>query len=192
MASNRTGSVAQAITPTNRAKDRLRAFCRFSLAVRFQQFDHGLAHGFADVHVGLCIAAVVAAGAAAFGQRVAVNGGDVALELGVLAGFAVDREHGIEDLPSVVGGALLGLAECGADELRVGRIEVLAQLLDEMNKVLSRIGWKVRRYGCPDRPATRRSPRPRIPLHRGNTCRVQPTPSSLWQYRRRTACRRTR
>ena len=66
----------------------------------------------------------------------AVNGGDVALELRVLAGFAVDREHGIKDLPSVVGGALLGLAERGTDELRVGRIEVLAQLLDEMHEVL--------------------------------------------------------
>ena len=33
---------------------------RFSLAVRFQQFGHGPAHGFANIHVGLRIAAVVA------------------------------------------------------------------------------------------------------------------------------------
>ena len=50
------------LTGTNRGGTNF----RFSLAVRFQQFDHRLAHGFANVHVGLCVTAVVAAGTAPF------------------------------------------------------------------------------------------------------------------------------
>ena len=106
---------------------------RFSVDDRFQKFDHGPAHGFDRVHAGLCISVVMAAGTASYRERRAVNGGDVALELEVLAGSAVDREHGIKDHPSVVSGALPGLAKRGADELRVGCIEVVTQLFDQMN-----------------------------------------------------------
>ena len=51
--------------------------------------------------------------------------------------LGVDRQHGVEELSAVVRGALLGLAERRTDELRVGRIELLAQLLDEMHKIVS-------------------------------------------------------
>ena len=74
-------------------------------------------------------------GAAALGQRVTVDRGDVALELGVLAGLAVDPEHRIEDHALVTRGALLRLSKRGHDEVRLGRLEVLAQLLDEPHEV---------------------------------------------------------
>ena len=51
------------------------------------------------------------AGTASFRERVGVDGGDIALELWVLAGFAVDRKHGVKDLPSVVSGILMSLAK---------------------------------------------------------------------------------
>ena len=66
----------------------------------------------------------------------AVNSGEVTLELGVLARLAVDREHSIKNFPATVGGAFLGLAKGGTDEFRIGCVKVLAQRLDEMNQIL--------------------------------------------------------
>ena len=105
-------------------------------ALPLDELRHRLAHGLADVHIGLGVAAVVTVGATALGQGVAVDGGDIALELGVLAGLAVDPEHRIEDYALVTCGALLGLPECGDDELGLRRIELSAQLLDEPNEVI--------------------------------------------------------
>ena len=64
-----------------------------------------------------------------------VNGGDVALEPGVSAAFAVHRQHCVEDLAVVATVALLGLAEGGEDEGGLGRVEVLAQGFDETHEV---------------------------------------------------------
>jgi len=67
---------------------------------------------------------------------VAVDSGDVSFELGVLPEFSIDSEHGIEDLSATIRRSLFGLTNRGADEFRVGGIEVFAKLLDEMDKVL--------------------------------------------------------
>ena len=67
----------------------------------------------------------------------AVNGGDVAPKLPVLAALAVDGELGLDDAFLVaLGTVFVGLAESGTDELRVRGIKVFAQLLDEMNEIL--------------------------------------------------------
>jgi hypothetical protein len=106
-----------------------------SLATLLEQLDHGLAHPLAHVHVRLGVAAVVAAGAAAHGQRVRVHGGDVALVPRVLAGLAVHREHGVEDEPVEPGRIHFGLAQRRGDELGIGGVELLAQRVDELDEV---------------------------------------------------------
>ncbi len=66
-----------------------------------------------------------------------VHCGNVTLELRVFAVLAVNGELGLEDvlLIDVALVALLGLAECRTDELGVGGVKVLAQLLDEIDKI---------------------------------------------------------
>ena len=105
-------------------------------AIRFQQFDHGLAHGFANVHVGLCISTVVTVGGAPLRKRIGVNGGNLSFEFLVLAEFPIDGELRCEDCSFVTGGAFRGLTKSGTNELGVGGIEVLSQLFDQMNEVL--------------------------------------------------------
>ena len=120
-----------------------------------------------------------------------VNGGDVALEFRVLAGLAVHRLHGIQDFTATIGGTLLGLAKGGADELCLGRIEVLAKRLDEMNQVLLVPAGK---RGAAAIPITL------PPEKAGDLIFLGPgiilvefreTPSLPEQYHRRIACRRT-
>ena len=43
---------------------------------------------------------------------------------------------GLEHLSAIAAAALRGFAQRGEDELRVGSIEVLAQLLDEADEIL--------------------------------------------------------
>ena len=66
-------------------------------------------------------------------QWFAIDGGDVALELRILAGLAVDCELGFENQAFVAFCTFGGLAERGTNELRLGGIEVLTQLRDEMD-----------------------------------------------------------
>jgi hypothetical protein len=70
----------------------------------------GLAHGFADVHVGLRVAVVMAVAAATERQWMAVNRGHIAFEFGILASGAVDGELGFEDFAAVAGAAFGGFA----------------------------------------------------------------------------------
>ena len=55
--------------------------CRLLTAVGADQTGHGSAHGLANVHVGLCIAAVVAIGGAAMAEGMGIDRRDIALEL---------------------------------------------------------------------------------------------------------------
>ncbi len=65
-----------------------------------------------------------------------VNRGDVAFELGVFPGAAIDGEHGVEDLSSAVGRSFFGLSERGADEVGIRGVELFAQLLDQVHEVV--------------------------------------------------------
>ncbi len=49
----------------------------------FQQFGHRLTHGFTDVHIYFCVAALVVVAAAALCDVVGVSRGDTAFELGM-------------------------------------------------------------------------------------------------------------
>ena len=91
----------------------------------FQQLDHGLAHGFADVHVDFGVAAVVAVAAAALCHVVGVDRGDIAFELRVLAAGAVHREMALEHLSGVVGPALGGFANGGETNFAFGALKSL-------------------------------------------------------------------
>jgi len=74
-------------------------------AACFNQINHCPAHCLADVHVGLGVAVIVAVGGTSVTEGVAVNRGDIALELGVLTSLAVYRKLGFEDQPFVTCGA---------------------------------------------------------------------------------------
>jgi len=76
----------------------------------------------------------MAAGASALREWVRVDEAHLVLEFGVVAlgnGF-----HRVENFPVASLGAFLGLTERCGDEPGIGRIEVLAQVLDELDRGL--------------------------------------------------------
>ena len=72
----------------------------------------------------------MAVAATALGHGVRVDGCNIAFELGVLAGCAVNGEMGFEDLATVAFLALDRFAHRAEHELRIRGIEVFAQCLD--------------------------------------------------------------
>lgn len=89
------------------------------------EFHHGLTHGLSNIHVRFGIVIVVGARAAALGQRVCVDGHDVAVQVGIL--FRITNvHHGVKDLATARGVVAVhwSLAQRGANEFGVGCIEL--------------------------------------------------------------------
>ena len=65
-----------------------------------------------------------------------VNGRNISFELRILTRLTIDRQHGIENFSTAIGGSFLGLTKRSTNEFCVGCIEFLSKLLDQGHQIL--------------------------------------------------------